>query len=97
MTKRVDFVKKIQELLLETDCKDVVVRYGYVDHTQTNRLGYNGVFVEVDYDINTDPNRTEVVLVKYKEQHDVFGRIQSIEGDGIFWILKDIVNAVDKL
>lgn len=88
MTNRVEIVREIQNLLIKTDRCDVVVKYGYEDKDG---------FHESETDINMDPDKHEVVLIKYENQSDKYGRLQSIEGDGLFWIIFDVIKKVNQL
>lgn len=86
--ERVNIVRELQSLIRKTNVNDVTIKYGYKE---------NGVFVKSDVDVNTDPSKRECVLIKYDSQSDEFGIVQSIEMNGLFWIIKDVINAIDKL
>lgn len=97
-TKRIDFVKKVEELFRASNCDDVTIKYGHIDYSQRyDGAIKDGVFVEDFEDINNDMDKREIVLVKYDDQHDMFGIIQSIEGDSTSAIIYDIVKAVRNL
>lgn len=97
-TKRVEFVKKVQDLFRASNCNDVTIKYGYIDYSQRyNGAIRDGVFVESEVDVNMDQDKREMVLIKYDGQHDMFGIIQSIEGDSTSAIIYDIVKAVRSL
>lgn len=89
MNKRVEMINKVQALLRETDHNDVTIKYGYRNN--------EGKFVESVVDVNGDQDKREMVLIKYDSQPDEFGTMQSIEMNGLFWIVKDVINAVDRL
>lgn len=96
-TKRVDYIKKIQEIV-DTWHEDIKIKYGYLSNEHYEYPFNNKrVFIESKSDINENENLREYVLVKYKSQSDMFGIQQSIEADGYYYILKDILKAIDKL
>lgn len=86
---KIEFIRRINELLNDADM-GVEIKYGY--------SGDGSRFTEVDRTLDIDDSfRRECVLVKYIGQSDQFGLVQSIEADGKYWILKDILKAVDRL
>lgn len=69
--------------------QNVSVEYGYYDPTVKDN------FRKSDVDVNADTDKQECVLVKYNNSNHSI--IQSIEMDGLFLVLSDIVKAVNKL
>lgn len=97
-TERRDFVKEVEALYRKSNCNDFTIKYGYVDYSQTYPgATRKGVFVESETDVNMDKDKREMVLVKYDNQHDMFGIMQSIEGDSTYAIITDIVKVVGRL
>lgn len=88
-TKRIEFVKECEKLI-QLAGEDVTIEYGSFDILRHK-------FVKESVDINTNPNKREVVLIKYKGQSEDFGIVQPIEMDGYFWILKDIIKGMERL
>lgn len=86
MNKRVNFVKEIQELLRKSDVNGVTIQYGYCDE--------EGFHIS-DVDVNMDAHKQECVFIKYDNSNH--GILQSIECDGLFLILSDIIKAVNRL
>lgn len=86
MNKRVNFVKEVQELLRKSDLNDVTIMYGYCDKTG---------FHNSNVDVNMDIHKNECVSIKYdNSNHEI---VQSINYDGLFLILSDIIRAISKL
>lgn len=86
MSRR-EFVAEVEALLRKTEYDDICLAYGTIE---------NGKFERRDCDINII-SEYEVVLIKRENQSDEFGVIQSIEADGKYFIMRDIINAVGKL
>ncbi len=88
--ERYNIVNEVQDLLRKTDKNDVTLKYGYMDKK-------SGKFIECEHDINMDSDKRECVLIKYDAQADEFGRIISMELDGLFWMALDIMKTVNTL
>lgn len=88
-TERHDFVEFHVQNLLDKIGEDIVVKYGYLDGA--------GKFVESDKDVNTVPNVTEGVFIRYRAGAKCYGVFQSIVADGYMYILEDIIKGIHKL
>lgn len=95
-TERVDFIADLEKFVNKTDIGDITLTYGYVDYKNVDSNG-KPVFTKSIYDINTDPDKYERVLINYKGRRPEFGLLQSIECDSLSAIVTDVWNGIRKM